>query len=83
MMSMKIGSLLEYHLLRFKDFNGCGRKVESFLGLNNKRKREQGESLFIYLFFIDPWLHNNVIFDLKLGLSPMSFLGQSSYGFES
>ena len=39
MMSIKIGSLLEHHLSRFKDFNGCGRKVKSFLCLIRKKGR--------------------------------------------
>ena len=83
MMSIKVGFLLEHHLWIFKDFNCCGRKVESFLWLLLLLfflKKGGKDNFFI---FLDPQLHNNVHFDSKLGLPPVSFLEQAAYGFEA
>ena len=73
-MSIKIGSLLEHRLWRFKDFNSYGRNVESFLWLYKKNGKKERLDLIL--------LHNNVHFDSKSGLPSMSFLGQVAYGFE-
>ena len=35
------------------------------------------------VFFLDPWLHNNVHFDSKSGYPPVSFLCQATYCFEA
>ena len=46
-MSIKIGSLLEHHLWRFKGFNDCRRNDESFIWLKQGKIGE-----FFYLLFI-------------------------------
>ena len=76
MMLIKIRSLFEHQLWRFKNFNGCGEKVESFLRLIKKKKGRKEERRKL---FLDPWLHRNVLFDSKFELPLVIFLGQNAY----